>query len=327
MDWLKNWIMGDYCDTNPNYPLKEVMKANEDLKEKIVTLQNIQNNVSLICKYVNCKNEVIYLNPFDNKNGIKGIIFVNQLINENKISGINFYGDFELYGHKTNSELQKVFTKFRYDLDGVPYCEIIDFLCYGEKGYGTAMMNCLKDYLSLYNVRYIKGTVSIFDKYDFNDKQHYNRLRHFYEKLGYSFYQIGKGEYMRLELNNSKEMRERIYLKESYYEQEFDCYRNLVSDLLVSHRIKISEIDRNIRIYEPAYFVYAVKFSENLDEMLEVLSLLCEDIDSLSADSEQREELISYLSLFVCPIRYFTNNERMISFVKNARNKYFSKKS
>ena len=239
-----------------------------------------------------------------------------------KLAGNGF-----LTAENLNTELQKVFTKFRYDLDGVPYCEIIYFLCYGEKGYGTAMMNCLKDYLSLYNVRYIKGTVSIFDKYDFNDKQHYNRLRHFYEKLGYSFYQIGKGEYMRLELNNSKEMRERIYLKESYYEQEFDCYRNLVSDLLVSHRIKISEIDRNIRIYEPAYFVYAVKFSENLDEMLEVLSLLCADIDSLSADSEQREELISYLSLFVCPIRYFTNNERMISFVKNARNKYFSKKS
>lgn len=318
-NFLEELLENKFCKSYDYCPLKYARNENEKLKKELYALQRVQENFPFVCNYVSAKNQTVYINLSANNNGI---VYAHCTMNGNKVTDINFYGQFRING-LSQVDLQRVYTELKYDKDGIAYCELVDFLCRGNRGYGTIMMTCLINYLQYFNVSYIKGFVSYFDVNDVNDSEHSNRLHHFYKKFGFYFYTKGNVEYMRLDLPKDNKLCSRKYIEHSIYEEENDCYDELVTNLLISNNLHLSDLSRTLRINNPNYYIYALKVCSTAESMIENLTVLCEDIDSLENKLTERDCLLKRLSLFINPIRYFQNDESMIRFAKKANDRYF----
>ena len=128
---------------------------------------------------------------------------------------------------------------------------------------------------------------------------------------------------MQSDLQNDNKMCEMKYIEQSVYKTENDYYKTLVNKLLISNRLQISELSRTLRIQNPNYYVYALKSCQNANRMIEDLTLLCKDIDSLESNSIQRRRLLERLDSFINPLRYFNNDENLMLFLEKIRNEYF----
>ena len=129
---------------------------------------------------------------------------------------------------------------------------------------------------------------------------------------------------MQSDLQNDNKMCEIKYTEQSVYKTENDYYKTLVNKLLISNRLQISELSRTLRIQNPNYYVYALKSCQNENRMIEDLTLLCNDIDSLESNSIQRKRLLERLDSFINPLRYFNNDENLMLFSEKIRNEYFA---
>lgn len=319
-NFLEELLKNKFCKSYDYCALKYTRGENEKLKKELYALKRVQENFPFICNYVNSENQIIYINLSSDNNGI---IYAHCTMNGNKITDIDFYGRFKVNG-LSRGDLQRVYTEIKYDKDDIAYCELVDFLCTGNRGYGTIMMTCLINYLQCFNVSYIKGFVSDVDVNDVNDKEHGNRLYHFYKKFGFYFYTKGNVEYMRLDLPKDDKLCSRKYIEHSLYEEENDCYNELVTNLLISNNLHLSDLSRTLRINNPNYYIYALKVCSTANSMIENLTLLCEDIDSLESKSPEKDYLLKRLSLFINPVRYFEDDENMILFAKKANDKYLA---
>lgn len=118
--------------------------------------------------------------------------------------------------------------------------------------------------------------------------------------------------------------KQRKYIEHIIYEEENDCYNELVTNLLISNNLHLSDLSRTLRINNPNYYIYALKVCSTVNSMIENLTLLCEDIDSLESKSPEKDYLLKRLSLFINPVRYFGDDENMILFAKKANDKYLA---
>ena len=320
LSFLEKILKNKFCKSYEYCTLKYFRNENEKLKKELYSLQIVLENFPFICNYVNVENQTIYINLSSDNNGI---IYAYCTLNGNKITCIDFYGRFNI-NSLSRVNVQRIYTEFKYDKDGIAYCELIDFQCAGNRGYGTIMMTCLINYLQHFNVSYIKGFISTFDVTDTNDKEHNNRLHHFYKKFGFYFYIKGDVEYIRLNLPKDDKLCSRKYIEQSIYEEENSCYKELVANLLISNNLHLSDLSRTLRINNPNYYIYALKVCSTVENMIDNLTLLCKDIDSLENKSPERDYLLKRLNLFINPIRYFEDNESMILFAKKAKDKYLA---
>lgn len=318
LSFLEEILKNKFCKSYEYCALKYFRNENEKLKKELYSLQIVQENFPFICNYVSVENQTIYINFSSDNNGI---VYAHCTLNGNKITDIDFYGRFSI-NSLSRVNLQRVYTEFKYDKDDIAYCELVDFQCAGNRGYGTIMMTCLINYLQHFNISYIKGFVSNFDVNDTKDKEHSNRLHHFYKKFGFYFYTKGGVEYMRLDLPKDDKLCSRKYIEHSIYEEENDCYNELVTNLLISNNLHLSDLSCTLRINNPNYYIYALKACSTVNSMIDNLTLLCEDIDGLESKSPERDCLLKRLSLFINPIRYFEDNESMILFARKANDKY-----
>lgn len=116
----------------------------------------------------------------------------------------------------------------------------------------------------------------------------------------------------------------RKYIEQNIYKEENNCYKELITNLLISNNLHLSDLNRTLRINNPNYYIYALKVCSTVENMIDNLTLLCEDIDSLEIKSPKRHYLLRYLNLLINPIRYFEDNESMILFAKKAKDKYLT---
>lgn len=189
---LEKALRNKLCESTVNCYLKRAAEQNKILHQELSYERDWNRNLSLLCKFLDNNNEVIYLNPTPKNNGI---ISVSQKFRDADIVGLDLHGIF-MISSVSQSTLQEVNLVFDTNKNNVPYCRIQDFKCGTNKGYGTIMMNCLLKHIKNYNIAYVSGWISPVDTHE---PEHSARLHHFYSKFGFKFYKDGLTEYIRSE--------------------------------------------------------------------------------------------------------------------------------
>ena len=320
LNFLKNLFNFSYnsnVDKQSEILLQDIVEANKKLNQENVLLKINKENTDNLFKKVNSNRQVIYIDTSSDNNGI---ITITQNMRGNKIKGIDFYGYFDVSAINGRGDIQRIFTEFHYDSNDIAYCELIDVQC--NHGYGSIMINCAMEHLKTFDVAYIRGIVSTFDSKDPYDKEHNSRLHHFYTKNGFMFFTKGRNEYLQFNLKDEK-FCSREHLESESYEIEKSCYFNLTKQLIISNRLRISELSRTLRIEESSFYIYALKKDAEISpkRMLEDLSLLYDDIKSTERceNSGQKKRLTEILFSFIDPIRYHKDNIDMIAFSEQVK--------
>ncbi|MGN0551645.1 MAG: hypothetical protein ACI4I4_07395 [Acutalibacteraceae bacterium] len=157
--------------------------------------EKIQN---FIAELVNHNQKLIYLDSSPQNKSICIVTVIQEFNYNGKLSCLTFLGytfDNILFSHKHS---QRLFVNVVHHEDkNSQYLKgfyIEDFLCEPNKGYGSIMMKVFLNYIKEFNAEYVSGFLSPFDT---KDKEHSDRLHHFYKKFGF---QIDKYDNIRLSL-------------------------------------------------------------------------------------------------------------------------------
>lgn len=282
----------------------------------------IKDNIKCVSEHISLESQAVKMHCSDDGNCV---ICIKPSYNGYMITNVDFYGYFGVSPLKYHGNKQCVYTKLGFDNEGVLYCHITDFLCFGSCGYGSAMMKVMKEYYNRLSVAYISGWISPVDSQDTKDKEHNERLHHFYKKHGFYFYWKGEKEFIRLDLKEKTKC-SKEYIEHTTYQLENSAYEDNFSSLLFKGIISMNDLNRTIRINAPNLYLYGLKSAagSGSDKFYKTLELLCSDIDSITndGDSSIREALISRLHSYIDPLRYFTDNESLSAFAEEKVKKY-----
>lgn len=114
------------------------------------------------------------------------------------------------------------------------------------------------------------------------------------------------------------------------YKYDNSNYRNTIDLLLLNHTIDIADLPFEVRTIEPTFYTTALRYSRGISskKIIEVLSLLCSDIERLYHNHYKEKERLCFLRIlysYVMDIKIISNVEvtsELMQFLQDAKERF-----